>query len=299
MDSYKGIYGYWDKHKKKVVYVGKDSNMGEHKRGGDHRAPSNIDDQPFNHILQKNLDRFEYFEILRLPNDTLDEVLRDIEKILIRRYGTYENRRGHGKDYGYNFTKGGEGATGREVSEATRSKISASLTGENHPMYGKSIPEEMKKHLSETRMGENNPMYGRHHSDEARARMSNARQKEKHPHWKEYPRIIKAGFKNGKQVYGLKYNGEYVMRSNNKAKVEKKLNEILNGDFNIDEDRAKKKNLRGENHPLWKDYPRIIKAGVYNGKQRYALKYKGKNIIQSFDREELEMELEKMLNDNK
>ena len=296
--NYKGIYGYWDKQKKIVVYVGKDSNLSEHKRRGDHISPYNINDQPFNHVLQKNPNRFEYFEILKLPNETPDEILSDIEVSLISRYGTYENRRGHGKDYGYNFTKGGEGASGREVSEETRNKISESLTGENHPMYGKSIPEEMKKHLSETRRGEDNPMYGRHHSDEARARMSNARQKEKHPHWKDYPRIIKAGFKNGKQVYGLKYNGEYVMRSNNKAKVEKKLNEILNGDFNIDEDHAKKKNLRGENHPLWKDYPRIIKAGVYNGKQRYALKYNGKNIIQSFDREELELELKKMLENN-
>lgn len=298
MENYKGIYGYWDKKKKKVVYVGKDSNLSGHKRGGDHIAPSNIDDQPFNHILQKNPDRFEYFEILKLPDDTPDDVLSDIEISLISRYGTYENRRGHGKDYGYNFTKGGEGATGREVSEATRTKISKSLTGENHPMYGKSIPEEMKKNLSETRRGKDNPMFGKHHSDEARARMSKARQKEKHPHWKDYPRIVKAGFKNGKQVYGLRYKGKYIMRSNNKKKVEKKLNDILNGDFDFDEYNAKMKNLRGKNHPLWKDYPRIIKAGVYSGKQRYALKYKGKNIIQSFDREELEEELKKMLNDN-
>lgn len=88
------------------------------------------------------------------------------------------------------------------------------------------------------------------------------------------------------------------MRSNNKEKVEAKLNEILNGDFDFDEDQAKKKNLRGNNHPLWKDYPRIIKAGVHNGRQRYALKYKGKNIMHSFNREELEIELNKMLNDD-
>lgn len=298
MQNYKGLYGYWDKQKKKVVYIGKDSNMSENKRGGDHLAPSNINDQPFNKILQNNPDRYEYFEIIHLPNNTPDEVLNDLESIIISRYATYENRRGHGKDYGYNFTRCGEGASGREVSEATRNKISESLKGENHPMYGKSIPEEVKKNLSETRRGKDNPMYGRHHSDEARARMSKARQKEKHPQWKDYPRIVKAGFKNGKQVYGLKYNGEYVMRSNNKEKVEAKLNEILNGNFNLEEERAKKRNLKGENHPLWKDYPRIIKAGIRNGKQFYALKYKGKHIMQSFNKEELEIELNKMLNDD-
>ena len=60
----------------------------------------------------------------------------------------------------------------------------------------------------------------------------------------------------------------------------------------------KKNNLKGKNHPLWKDYPRIIKAGVRNGKQFYALKYNGKHIMQGFNREELEMELNKMLNDD-
>lgn len=299
MQNYKGIYGYWDKQKKEVVYIGKDSNMFEHKREADHLAPSNIDEQPFNRILQNNVDRFEYFEIIKLPHNTSDEVINDIEMIIINQYGTYENRRGHGKDYGYNFTKGGEGATGCNVSEATKNKISNSLKGENHPMYGKHISEEAKKHLSETRKGELNPMYGRHHSEEVRARMSKKRQKEKHPHWKDYPRIVKSGFKNGKQIYGLKYKGIYIMRSINKEKVEEKLNEILNGDFDFEEELEKKnKPLKGENHPLWKDYPRIIKAGIRNGKQLYALKYGGKNRISSFDKEELEIELKKLLNDN-
>ena len=298
MENYKGIYGYWDKQKKVVAYVGKDSNMSERKREKDHLAQSNFDSQPFNKVLQNNFNRYEYFEIIRFPNDTPDEVINDIEIIAITRYGTYENRRGFGKDYGYNFTKGGEGATGHEVSEATRNKISKSLKGENHPMYGKSISEEAKKNLSESRIGEKNPMYGKHHSDEARARMSKARKKEKHPHWKEYPRIIKAGFNRGKQFYGLKYKGEYIIRSTNKEQVEKKLNEILNGEYNFDEKNAKKKSKSGENSPRWKDYPRITKAGSTGGKQLYGLTYEGKIIMRSVHKEKLEKKLNEILNGN-
>lgn len=295
MQNYKGIYGYWDKQKKKVVYIGKDSNMFEHKRELDHLAPSNINEQPFNKVLQNNPNRYKYFEIIQLPFNTQDEVINDIEAALISRYGTYENRRGHGRNYGYNFTKGGEGATGREMSEATKNKISASLTGENHPMYGKSIPEKVKKNLSESRMGEGNPMFGKHHSDEARARMSNARQKEKHPHWKNYPRIIKAGFNRGKQVYALKYNGKYVIRSIDKEEVEEKLNEILNNNYEFDEAHSRMSKASGENHPKWKNYPRITKSGFLEGKQLYALNYKGRIIMRSVHKEKLEIKLNEIL----
>jgi hypothetical protein len=34
----------------------------------------------------------------------------------------------------------------------------------------------------------------------------------------------------------------------------------------------------GENNPRWKNYPRIVKAGFHNNKQRYAIRYEGKYI---------------------
>jgi hypothetical protein len=45
-----------------------------------------------------------------------------------------------------NFTNGGEGAFGRKVSEETRLKISKSVSGKNHGMYGKThTPEAINK----------------------------------------------------------------------------------------------------------------------------------------------------------
>lgn len=45
----------------------------------------------------------------------------------------------------------------------------------------------------------------------------------------------------------------------------------------------------GENNPRWKNYARIIKTGFNSdGKQDYAIKYKGKRIKRSINKEKLE-----------
>lgn len=41
--------------------------------------------------------------------------------------------------------------------------------------------------------------------------------------------------------------------------------------------------LQGENHPQYKDYPRIIKFGTHNGKQRYGIKRNMECIKSSYD----------------
>ena len=100
----------------------------------------------------------------------------------------------HNPSYGYNMTDGGEGNSGRPLSEATkqklrdahigktlsdearrkiseankgrivseetRQKISQMKSGENNYWYGKHVPEETKKKLREALSGEKNPMYG-------------------------------------------------------------------------------------------------------------------------------------------
>ena len=53
---------------------------------------------------------------------------------------------------------------------------------------------------------------------------------------------------------------------------------------------------KGSNHPFWKDSPRIVKSGIKNGKQNYAIKYEGKILKQSVHYEFLEYLLDKFIN---
>ncbi len=90
----------------------------------------------------------------------------------------------------HNMTNGGEGGSGRVLSEETRRKLSDANRGKNHPNYGKTTSLETKAKMSaskknmsdETRAkysaantGENHPFYGKTHSPETRAKYSTAR----------------------------------------------------------------------------------------------------------------------------
>lgn len=54
--------------------------------------------------------------------------------------------------------------------------------------------------------------------------------------------------------------------------------------------------MKKENNHQYKDYPRIIKNGHYNGEQVYAIRYNGKRIMRSVDLEKLERKLAEMIN---
>ena len=87
----------------------------------------------------------------------------------------------------HNMTNGGEGGSGRVLSEETRRKLSDANRGKNHPNYGKTFSEETRRKMSafkknmsdETRAkysaantGENHPFYGKTHSSETKRKMS-------------------------------------------------------------------------------------------------------------------------------
>ena len=67
---------------------------------------------------------------------------------------------------GYNLTDGGGGTFGYTHKLETCVKISASLTGENHPNYGKHPTAETRAKQSAIMSGENNPFFGKHHTSE-------------------------------------------------------------------------------------------------------------------------------------
>ena len=89
-----------------------------------------------------------------------------------------------------NLTDGGEGGSGRVLSEETRRKLSDANRGKNHPNYGKTtsletkakmsaskknMSDETRKKMSEVKKGENHPFYGKTHSPETKRKMSDAK----------------------------------------------------------------------------------------------------------------------------
>ena len=105
------------------------------------------------------------FEHIIMARGLTEEEAKWLEIEMIAAYNTTNPR------YGYNMTKGGEGANGHIVSKETREKISIALSGENNPGYGKKgnlcphfgirRSEETRKKISESKkgvyLGKNNP----------------------------------------------------------------------------------------------------------------------------------------------
>lgn len=139
-----GIYCYIDKNINQVIYVGKDSYISKNERHKQHLKLSNKNNQPINRILQNNPQRYKY-KILKKGNFS-KSLLNALEIIYIKRYGTYDNRKGHGKSYGFNFTIGGDGSIGYKHSIKTLQK----MRKENHPFYGKNRPNKTKEKISKS-----------------------------------------------------------------------------------------------------------------------------------------------------
>lgn len=211
-----GIYCYRDLlNNNSIVYIGKDSDIGRNKRHKDHIKPTNYDAQQINRVLQNNPERYDYEVLKEWEYDEYNpNLLNALEMIYIKRY----NPR-------FNYTIGGDGIRGFKHSKETKQKISESLKGENHPLYGKSPSEETRM-----KMSKNNARYwkGKHLSEETKRKLSEANKGENAPLWKDYPRIIKCGIRNGKQRYGIKYDGKVIKESIYLEKLQKELNSLIN-----------------------------------------------------------------------
>lgn len=145
-------------------------------------------------ILKYGWDNFQH-EII--ANNLTKEEADSFEKLLIEKFDTIND------EYGYNCREGGSNGgiseearkkisnahKGSIVSDDTKRKISESLKGENHYLYGKHLTDETKKKLSDAHKGrslsedhkrkigeaikgENHPMYGKQHTEESKQKMS-------------------------------------------------------------------------------------------------------------------------------
>jgi rubrerythrin len=64
---------------------------------------------------------------------------------------------------------------GKQHTDETKEKISASLCGENNPMFGKERPQYIKDAVSKAHKGKISAFKGQTHSEESREKMSAAR----------------------------------------------------------------------------------------------------------------------------
>ena len=67
----------------------------------------------------------------------------------------------------------------KNMSEETCRKISESIKGEKHPIYGKHISEEHRRKISESLKGKSTWNKGKHHSEETRRKISEALKRRK------------------------------------------------------------------------------------------------------------------------
>lgn len=273
----KGIYQYRDLNTDEIVYIGKDSHIENNARDRAHKNPSKYTHQPFNSVLQNNPDRYQYEIIYAGVFD--DDLLNTLEiNSIAEENPKFNFTKGGDGISGYNHSeetkrKIGEASKGRKHSEETKRKLREVNKGEKNPNYGKHPTLETRKKISKANSGKNHPNYGKHlpketrskiseshkgmyHSEEAKRKVSEAnkykivseetkrkiseaQKGEKSNHWKDYARIIHAGFTGyGKQNYAVRFQGKQIKYSIYPEKLKKWFNEnypdeklIIEGDI--------------------------------------------------------------------
>ena len=179
----KGIYAYVDTMDNSVVYVGKDSHIGENRRHRQHYQESNYNMQPINRVLQNNPNRYEYKEIF-----VFDEISsKELNQLEMQQIALFNPK--------FNFTKGGDGLKGykpKPFTEEHRRKIS-----ENNARYWKgiSLSEEHRRKMSEAHKGKT---LSKEHREKISAKMNSTGY---YRVYKVKNKKLKQGFSWGYQYY--------------------------------------------------------------------------------------------------
>jgi group I intron endonuclease len=136
------------------IYIGKTNNVD--KRWYEHLRVSKTQEQTF--YIYRSIKKYgsENFTIVVIDNNLIEQEAFEREKFWIRELNS------NNPNIGMNLTEGGEGPAGLKWSEESRDKI----RGENNHNFGKSLSDETKEKLSASLSGEGNGFYGKKHSDE-------------------------------------------------------------------------------------------------------------------------------------
>lgn len=240
-----GIYGYYDKEKEYVCYIGKDSHINDpnNNRHKSHYKPSNYDSQQINRVLQNNPSRYDYF-ILAEGNFS-DNELSKLEQRAIDIFKTF--RYDYPERSVFNFTRGGDGNSGYKHTQEWKDKMSERMSGENNPFYGEEHSEETKKKMRQNHAhlsGKNHPNYGKNFPQISKRMLSNS-----NPNFGKGDSGISHVFKEKSNRYTQGYiwvykkiiNGkQYKKRSVNLRKLEKNVLKDNHEWIVINKEKAKK-----------------------------------------------------------
>lgn len=125
-------------------------------------------------------DRNQIFERIAAKTDIIckkiyetDDELEafELEKFLIQNIGRINIKTGPLS----NMTDGGEGPSGRILTEISKQKIRNANSGKNHYNYGRSLSAKHKNSLSIAQSGSKNGFWGKKHSKETIQKLSNLR----------------------------------------------------------------------------------------------------------------------------
>lgn len=237
----KGIYCYIDKTNDEVVYVGKDSNINKNKRHNAHKQPKRYNDQQINRIIQNNPLRYQY-KILWKINDCSNNHLNQMEIYYISKYNPI-----------FNFTNGGDGASGFKHTEEFKTYRSALYKGKNNPNYKNfarvvqagmiddkqryllmnqmiKVGISLDKNLLETlayRLNQKEIT-----TDEAKNIIQThyIKRGAQHPQYKDYARVVKRG-----DTYNIMYKSKRLCSSTDKSLLEDLANKINIKQISIDD----------------------------------------------------------------
>lgn len=161
----------------KKLYIGKTKNISE--RWGDHQKVARGGKAKYGAqfgLVHKTINKYgiDNFILETIKECDSEEEAFKAEQYYIALYKT--NVVKYGKEFGYNLTDGGEGASGYKHTAETKAHISEKLSGANHPQFGKPVRAETKKKISKALSGPNSPMFGKSKSIETCRKLSIASQ---------------------------------------------------------------------------------------------------------------------------
>lgn len=233
-----GIYKITNKETGQL-YIGQSINI--KKRFQDHIRGDGCPNSKIDCAIKKyKQDNFEFEIIEEFNKDTpfLNDVLNDSEQYYIAAYNTFND------DFHYNLTPGGD------FNPMKVPKIAKKMSEKGNAFYGKCHSKTAKKKMSQAKKGKSlseehkqkisQALTGKHRSEETKQKISKShrgkkltdehiqkiiqskkgfkhsdktKEKMSISHIKNYARIVKDGFSNGKQNYCIILKGERIKGS--------------------------------------------------------------------------------------